>query len=280
MIRGGVVTLISCFAVAAHALEVTGPMIPGGLVRGVAAPGTTITVDGKSIPIAPDGAFIYGIGRDATGTVVLLATSRDGFVERRELTLDPRTYEVQRIDGLPQDKVTPDSAILARIKAETARIRAARVTTSALSGWRDRFIWPAQGPISGVYGSQRILNGVPRAPHLGLDIAAGDGAPVVAPAPGRVILAGRDYVLTGNTLMIDHGLGLFSIFAHLSRIEIEEGALVTAGARLGAVGKTGRATGPHLHWGLYWFDTAVDPALVLPQAEAFGIGAPAATGGE
>jgi murein DD-endopeptidase MepM/ murein hydrolase activator NlpD len=165
---------------------------------------------------------------------------------------------------LEQSKVTPDPANLARIKAEQDQVNATRVTPREAQDFLVPFIWPAKGPISGVYGSQRILNGEPRAPHYGLDIAAPEGSPIVAPAPGIVRLVAPDFFLTGGTVILDHGFGVQSAFIHMSRVDVKDGQVLQQGDLIGHVGKTGRATGPHLHWGMTWGTVRLDPQLWVP----------------
>ena len=230
----------------------------GGLMVGRARPGAEITLDGRKVPGDAEGRFLLGFGRDAPPLAVLTV---DG--DRRELSVAKRDWAVQRIDGLPAEQVSPDPVQLARIKAETELVaeRRSRVTTEAL--FLSGLSAPAQGPISGVFGSQRILNGEPRAPHSGTDIAAAMGAPVASIGDGVVILAHPDLFFTGRTVMIDHGLGLVSVYAHLSRLDVAEGQRVSKGQIIGAVGASGRVTGPHLHWGASWLDVRLDPQTVL-----------------
>jgi murein DD-endopeptidase MepM/ murein hydrolase activator NlpD len=243
----------------AAALELQGSLTQGGMVVGHVAPGAAVTLDGRPLQVSPEGLFVIGFGRDHKATATLTV---DG--EARELAIAPRSYEVQRVEGLPQPTVTPDEAQLARIREEAGRIREARRIDSALTAFAQPFAWPAEGPVSGVFGSQRILNGEPRQPHLGLDVAAPAGAPVRAPAAGRVTLAEPDLFLTGGTILLDHGHGISSVFAHLSRLDVKAGDEVRQGDVIGAVGGTGRATGPHLHWGMSWFGERLDPALLVP----------------
>jgi murein DD-endopeptidase MepM/ murein hydrolase activator NlpD len=179
------------------------------------------------------------------------------------LQIATRQYEIQKVEGLPQNLVTPSAEEEARIAREQAEVTQARTLDLDEPLFESKFIWPALGPISGVYGSQRILNGTPRAPHYGVDVAAPEGSPVVSPADGLVTFAKPDLLLTGGTLIIDHGHGLSSTFLHLSRIDVKVGQRLHQGDLVGAVGATGRATGPHLHWGMNWFDVRVDPALVV-----------------
>jgi murein DD-endopeptidase MepM/ murein hydrolase activator NlpD len=194
-----------------------------------------------------------------------------GREDRRVLAIVKRAYDVLRINGLPPRQVTPSEQDLARIRADDELIEAAKRRDTDGLGFTQKVAWPVLGPISGVYGSQRILNGAPRAPHRGLDVAAPPGTPVGAMASGVVSLAEPDMYFTGGTVMVDHGHGLHSIYVHLQNVLVEVGQDVAQGAVLGTVGSTGRATGPHLHWGVYWFDQAVDPALLVgPMPESLG----------
>ena len=252
--------LLAAAPAIAGSLTLDGDFAEGGLVRAVAAPGTRVTLDGQAVPVAPDGRFLLGFGRDAPATAELVLLLSDGTREERRLAVAQRSYAVQRIDGLPRDTVTPDPATLERIKREAAEVRAARAEPSEEGGFEERLVWPVRGPLSGLYGSQRILDGEPHAPHLGVDIAAPAGTPVVAAASGIVRLAAPLF-LTGNTVIIDHGGGLTTTYAHLSRMDVAVGRRVKQGEEIGAVGATGRATGPNLHWGVEWLGTRLDPQL-------------------
>lgn len=243
---------------AAQAVELEGRLEQGGIAIGRAQPGTSVQLDGRAVPTAADGTFLLGFSRDAAAQAVLEA---DG--ERRVLTIARREWKVQRIQGLPPAKVTPDPAELARIKAENEQVAARRAVVSLRPLFLSGLAQPADGPVSGVFGSQRVLNGEARAPHSGTDIAAPTGAPARAVADGIVTLAHPDMFFTGATVMIDHGLGLQSVYAHLSRLDVAEGQNVGKGQIIGAVGASGRATGPHLHWGATWLDVRLDPETVL-----------------
>ncbi len=243
------------------ALVLDGPLTQGALVRGHTAPGARVRFAGRELRVSPGGDFVIGFGRDAPARVRLELRLPDGESLVRELEVASRRYHVERIDGLPPSKVSPSPEELARIREESALIKAARQRDSALDAFLETFRWPLKGRISGVYGSQRILNGEPRRPHSGVDIAAPAGSEVRAPAGGVVSLAHPGMFFTGKTVMIDHGHGLSSIFAHLSRIRVKAGQRVRQGEVIGEVGATGRVTGPHLHWGLSLFGTRLDPAL-------------------
>ena len=187
-----------------------------------------------------------------------------GKTETQELTITQRTFDIQRINNLPKNQVEPNAEELKRIKAEQVRINAARARDSDLPYAFEGFDWPALGPISGVYGSQRILNGEPRSPHFGVDVAAPLGTPLKAPAGGIVSLADADLFFTGGTIIIDHGHGLASLFAHMQKVAVKEGDSLAKGGYVGNLGRTGRATGPHLHWGMFLFSTPIDPQLLVP----------------
>jgi len=258
-----IVFLVLAPSAASAEIKLEGHLVQGGLVQGSVKPGTSVTLDGERVRVSKDGRFVLGFGYDAKPTHAVVARLPDGRSETRKISIEKRKYDVQRIDGLPEDKVTPPDSELARIRAETALIVAARNHDTATPWFQAGFVWPARGRISGVFGSQRILNGVPRAPHLGLDVAAPVGTPVVAAAGGIVRLDHTDMFYTGGTLIIDHGHGVSTLYIHLSAVEVKNGDRVAQGQRIGAVGATGRATGPHLHWGLHWFDVKLDPALVV-----------------
>ncbi len=251
-------------------IRLDGTPTQGALLRGTVPPGARLWLRGKPVRVDPDGTFVIGFGRDETGPVAL-AVAVPGSPRRFvDLAITRRDWEIQRIDGLPPAQVTPDVAALARIRAEQKRLDEARAVDSAEQGFRGPFIWPALGPISGIFGSQRILNGEPRAPHAGLDIAAPEGAPVRAPAAGVVRLAEPDLFFTGGTVIIDHGHGVTTLYAHLSGLDVRPAQRLAQGAAIGRVGKTGRVTGPHLHLALYWRGVAVDPARQLPQPPSPG----------
>ena len=190
-------------------------------------------------------------------------TPPGGAATPQRLAIAKRDWPVQHIAGLPPAQVTPDPEALRRIAAERERLAAARATDSAGLDFLTPFRLPAAGRVSGVFGSQRILNGEPRQPHFGFDIAAPTGTPLVALAGGRVTLA-AEFFFFGRLVVIDHGHGVNSLYAHLSEVAVAEGALVAAGERIGAIGATGRVTGPHLHLGLSWFTTWLDPQPLIP----------------
>lgn len=252
----------------AAAATLEGAFTQGGLVIGRTDPGATVSLDDRPVRVDPDGVFVFGFHRDAPATAVLTVTAAAGGVERRVLEVAPRDYDIQRIDGLPGTMVTPPEAVLERIRRENAAIAALREIDRPEALFRSGFVWPVIGRISGVYGSQRILNGEPRQPHYGIDIAAPEGTPVVAPADGVVTLAEPDLYFTGGTLILDHGHGLASAFLHLKTIDAAVGDRLRQGEALGTVGATGRATGPHLDWRINWFERRIDPQLLVPPMPA------------
>jgi murein DD-endopeptidase MepM/ murein hydrolase activator NlpD len=245
-------------------LVLRGALTQGGLVFAAALPGTRAALDGKALRVDGSGRFAFGFGRDQGAQASLALIWPDGRRETRPLAIAPRRFDIQRIDGLPPRMVEPSAEDLARIQADNAAITRARARDSAEALWDMAWIWPVTGRISGVYGSQRILNGQPRRPHYGGDIAMPTGTPVVAPADAVVSLAAPDMYFTGGTLILDHGHGVASLYAHLAALDAAPGQRVRQGARIGAVGATGRVTGAHLHWGMTWQATHVDPALVVP----------------
>ncbi|WP_294335040.1 M23 family metallopeptidase [uncultured Sphingomonas sp.] len=252
---------------AAHAggdpFALAGSFEQGGIARGQVPPGTTaLRLNGQPIDFAVDGRFLIAFDRDAGASAVVEAVLADGQVVRDALAIAPRSWNISRLDHLPKIPL-PSAEFAARRPAELARITAARAKQTGAQGWRQAFAWPARGRISTLFGSQRIYAGEPGAYHSGIDIALPTGTPVAAPADGVVILAAEaPFTLEGNLLMLDHGMGLSSAFLHLSRIDVREGETVRQGQAVGAVGATGRATGPHLHWGISWRGARLDPLLV------------------
>jgi len=214
--------------------------------------------------VTPDGRFIFGFGRDAPPLARLTVTLPDGKVDERELQIAQRDYDIQRIDGIAKDYVSPPAEVLARIRADSEAAAKARSADRAETDFDSGFAWPVLGPISGVYGSQRILNGEPRQPHFGVDVAGPVGTPVRAPADGVVTLAHPDMYFSGATLIIDHGFGLSSSFLHLEKILVSEGQVVRRGEVVALMGKSGRVTGAHLDWRMNWRDERIDPALLVP----------------
>jgi len=235
----------------------------GGWLKGMAPGGTvTLKLGGKPITVARDGTFFAAFDRDAAPSATLVATLTDGRVVTHLLTIKPRAWKIERVN-IPRRTGGPTEAFMRLRKPELARINAARAIDTGSQGWRQHFIWPAKGRLSGQFGSQRIYRGEPGSYHSGTDVATGtSGTPFVAPADGVVILAAQTpFTLEGKLLMIDHGMGLNSAFLHCSELLVKEGDTVRQGQTIGRIGATGRATGPHLHWSIKWRDARLDPIL-------------------
>lgn len=264
--------LLALFAGTASAdpgpFTIAGAMSQGGFLYGTVPPGTRLSANGAAVPVASSGAFAIPLARDAGPTLAVGIVYPDGAEEARAFAVAKRAWPVQRIDGLPERQVTPSDEDIAAIKDEQTKIAAARARVRDADAFMQGFAWPAVGPISGVFGSQRILNGQPRATHLGLDIAAPAGTPVEAPADGVVGLVAPGLFFNGNVVILDHGLGVTTIYAHLDSITVAEGQSVRRGEVIGRVGKSGRATGPHLHFGLNVRGVGLDPAEVLGPSPA------------
>lgn len=265
------VTVLLCASgvPASERLELKGEPVQGGMLIGYTRPGAQVRFDGHDVSVAADGEFVIGFGRDAGERMVLEIRFPDASVLRRRLTIRQRRYRIQQIDGLPTGEVTPSKANLARIRREAAKIRVARSENSPRTDFDGAWDWPVVGVITGIYGSQRILNGKPRSPHTGVDIAAPAGTPVCAPIDGVVRFAAPKLFLSGGTVILDHGHGISTTYIHLRRITVRVGQVVRKGQSLGELGATGRATGPNLHWGVNWFARRLDPGLLVPaMAEA------------
>lgn len=239
-------------------LSLRGEPAPGALLIGQTEPDAKVWLDGQLLRINKQGFFVFGFARDAQGEQLLRVESERGQRDRL-ISLQPRQWNIQRVEGVPARTVTPPEEQLQRIRVEAALVRKARKTDSNLADFSGQFVWPASGRISGVYGSQRFYNGNPGSPHLGVDIAAPKGSPVIAPAGGTVTLVHDDMFYSGGTLLIDHGMGLSSTFIHLSKVLVKQGQRVSQGERIAEIGATGRATGPHLDWRLNWYQERLDP---------------------
>lgn len=244
-------------------IVIEGAPTQGGLTRGTAPRGTrALMLDGAPVPVAPDGRFLLGFGRDAGPAATLTAVSGTGERMSLALRITRVARRIRNLPTLPKNTPRTPQAIAARA-AEVARVDGARAALQPVEGWRQRFAWPVTGRISGVFGSQTIYAGEPGSYHTGVDIARASGTPIAAPADGIVVLASPPaFSVEGNLLILDHGLGLSSAFLHLSRIVVPLGAHVRQGQIVGAIGTTGRSTGPHLHWGLVWRGVRLDPQAV------------------
>lgn len=237
----------------------------GSMVIGRVPPGSQVTHAGRTLGVTDYGTVVFGIGRDATGASQVGITSPDGQQRTVNIQVTPRDFPVERINGVPPKTVSPPPKIAERIRREQAGVSDARTRDERIPDFAEHFIWPVKGRISGRFGNQRIYNGTPGSAHSGMDIAAATGTPVKAPAGGIVTFANPDLYLTGGTVLLDHGYGISSNFLHLSKLDVKVGDRVAQGDVIGEVGATGRATGPHLHWGMNWFDTRIDPLLVLER---------------
>lgn len=255
----------------AHIADIPASVAQGGLLQAhapAAASLQLLSADAATpLRLAPDGGFLVGVGRDDAGPLRLRAVYHDGSSQAWTVAVTPRAWRFEKIEGVPEATVNPPPDIAARIGKEQAQVAQARQRDDAREDYSSGFQWPVRGRVSGVYGSQRIYNGTPKSPHSGLDVAVPAGTPIHAPAAGIVTFARPDLYLTGGTVLVDHGHGLSSNFLHLSRIDVQVGQRVEQGTVLGLVGMTGRATGPHMHWGMNWFSTRIDPALLLPTGD-------------
>ncbi len=251
----------------ASAMEISGPQQQGGLLQGQVPAGSQVQALGHEIPVDAAGRFLLGLGRDAPAEVEVAVTLPSGAQQTHVLSITSREYDIQRIDGLPSNQVSPNAETLKRIRRDNALVGQARRRSVDERLFAAGWIWPVTGPISGIYGSQRILNGQPRQPHYGIDIAMPTGTPVLAPSDGIVTLAEPDLFFSGGTMIIDHGQGLSSTFLHLSEMRVAVGDRVQQGDIVALVGATGRVTGAHLDWRMNWFDQRIDPSLLVPPMQ-------------
>jgi murein DD-endopeptidase MepM/ murein hydrolase activator NlpD len=224
----------------------------------------------KILDKTEEGLIVFGVGRDSKSKIELVIKTKSKNAEKPSaesvvnIAIKKRQWKIERVDGLPPSKISPKSKkVLERIAKEAKLVRNARAKNSVAQFFNMPFIKPAEGRISGVYGSQRVLNGEPKRPHFGLDIANKTGTNVIAPASGTVSLVHKDMFYSGGTLIIDHGFGISSTYIHLSAINVKPGQTIKQGELIGKIGATGRATGPHLDWRLNWFNTRLDPQLLI-----------------
>ena len=247
------------FSSPSFSLEFKGKFIQGHYILGKANPGTEIFIDKKKIKVSNDGYFAFGIEKDRKIDIIISENGKK-FTKK----VQKRKYNIQKIEGLPKKKVTPPEEFYARIKRENKLIGEAREIDSDLSFFKEKFIIPVDDAIiTGVYGSQRILNGIPKWPHYGLDFAQKKGTPVKAMNNGIVTLAEKDLFYTGATLIFDHGHGVSTLYMHMDKIFVDKGDHVKKGDIVGTVGTSGRSTGPHLDVRLNWFQTRLDPMSIL-----------------
>ena len=254
--------LFLLFITSSHSIEFNGKFIQGHFITGKTEPGTKIIIGKKEVRVSKDGFFVFGLDRDRKNDILITKIS-NGKRETITKRVLKREYNIQRIDGLPENKVTPPESVYKRIKAENNKIGEARAINSDLIFFKDQFIMPVDGIISGVYGSQRILNGKPKWPHYGIDIAAKKGTKIKSSATGVVTMAESDLYYTGGTIIMDHGHGISSIYSHLETINVSVGDKINQGDIIGTVGSTGRSTGPHLDFRINWFQTRLDPMSVI-----------------
>lgn len=240
-----------------------GELTQGGLIRAEVEPGTSVSIDGRTLLVDEQGRFIFGFDRDYDTSAKVTVVKPTGEIWNGELSVSTREYDVQYVEGIAKKYVEPPAETLARIKKEGVQKRAARKLMSASEGFVADFSWPLTGRISGVYGSQRYYNGKPGRPHFGVDVAAPTGTTFHAPAGGVVTLSEEDMYYEGGLIFLDHGHGLVSAFLHLSGVDVKAGDVVEKGDVLGRVGAGGRANGPHLDWRMYWYDQHIDPVTLV-----------------
>ena len=251
------------FTTTSFAANFKGKFIQGGFIIGETEPGSKVTIDKRKVKVTKEGFFVFGLGRDRKYDVTITIKS-NGKTKKIVKMVQKRKYNIQRIDGLDEKKVTPPEEVYERIKKENKLIAEARAIDSDLVFFKDNFIIPVDDAvITGVYGSQRILNGIPKWPHYGLDFAQDEGTQVKAMISGTVTLAEPNLYYSGGTLIFDHGHGISTLYMHMHEIFVEKGQKITQGDIIGTVGSTGRATGPHLDVRLNWFSTRLDPSTVL-----------------
>ena len=250
------------FSTQLNAIEFKGKFLQGHFIIGITDPSAKIIVDKKEVKVSKDGYFVFGLDRDRKFDVLITKILSGEKVKITKKVLK-RKYRIQRIDGLPENKVTPPESVYKRIKEENNKIGEARAINSNLPFFKDQFIMPVEGIISGVYGSQRILNGKPKWPHYGIDIAANQGTMIKSSASGTVTMAENDLYYTGGTIIMDHGHGISTIYSHLESVMVSVGDKINQGDIIGTVGSTGRSTGPHLDFRVNWFQTRLDPMSLL-----------------
>ena len=245
-----------------YAIEFKGKFMQGNLILGMTEPNAKILVGKKKVKVSENGDFVFGIDRDQKYDLIFtkILNEKKTIITKKVIK---RKYNIQRIDGLAENKVTPPESVYKRIKKENNAIGEARAINSNLQFFKEKFVMPVEGIISGVYGSQRILNGKPRWPHYGIDIAAKQGTMIKSSGSGTVTMAEDDLYYTGGTVIMDHGHGISTIYSHLENVLVSVGDKVNKGDIIGTVGSTGRSTGPHLDFRINWFQTRLDPMSVL-----------------
>jgi len=250
------------FSTNSFAIEFTGKFVQGHFILGQTESGSQIFIGNKEIKVSKDGYFVFGIDRNRKFDI-LITKINNGKKEKITKKVFKRKYKIQKIDGLPENKVTPPESVYKRIKKENNAIGEARAINSDLNYFKNKFIMPVEGIITGVYGSQRILNGKPKWPHYGIDIAADKGTLIISSGKGIVTMSEDDLYYTGGTIIMDHGHGISTIYSHLETVLVSVGDKINQGDIIGTVGSTGRSTGPHLDFRVNWFQTRLDPMTVL-----------------
>ena len=245
-----------------NAIEFKGKFLQGHFIVGITDPNAKIIVGKKEVKVSKDGYFVFGLDRDRKFdlTITKINNGRKEIITKKVLK---RRYNIQRIDGLEESKVTPPESVYKRIKEENNKIGETRAINSDLPFFKNQFIMPVKGIISGVYGSQRILNGKPKWPHYGIDIAAKQGTMIKSSGSGVITMAEDDLYYTGGTIIMDHGHGISTIYSHLETVMVSVGDKINQGDIIGTVGSTGRSTGPHLDFRVNWFQTRLDPMSIL-----------------
>jgi murein DD-endopeptidase MepM/ murein hydrolase activator NlpD len=246
-----------------HAVEFLGNFKQGSFILGKTDPNSKVFIDDRKVRVSNDGYFAFGLDRDRKNNVLIKIINKKE-TKLIEKKVFKRKYKIQRIDGLPPKQVTPPPEVYERIKKDNILIGKARAIDSKLVFFKDKFIYPIDKYIiTGVYGSQRILNGKPRRPHYGIDFHAPEGTPVKSMMDGVVTLVANDMYFTGGTIIFDHGHGVSTLYMHMKDINVKKGQKVKKGEVVGTLGQSGRATGPHLDIRLNWFEVKLDPASVL-----------------
>ena len=262
------VCLAATLKLQASPMVLQGSLQQGSLLLGTVEKGSRAVYRDRALPVTASGQFLLGLGRDAPASIELRIVDSEGLQTVQKYEVAKRDYRIQRVNGVPSKTVDPSASDLARIRNDSALVASARREITSKEDFLDGFQLPLDGPITGVYGSQRVYNGVPKSPHYGVDYAAPTGTQVLSPAAGIVRLAHRDLFYSGGTLIVDHGHGLSSSFLHLSDVLVAEGTRVSRGQPIAKVGATGRATGPHLDWRMNWHNERIDPQLVLETLPA------------
>lgn len=260
--------LIASFSFSALAVELKGHLTQGGLVTGQLNNAKSVSLNDKPLKLSDTGLFVFGFGRDAKPNHTLSWVDKSGKNHSQDLVITLRDYNIDKITGVAKKYVSPPKAVSERIGREAVAVRKARAVNSDLEYFLQPVLRPAEGRISGVYGSQRYFNGEPRRPHFGLDIANKTGSPVYAPISGTVVFAEPDLYYSGGTLILDHGHGVTSTYIHLSKLDVKVGDKITQGMKVAEIGATGRVTGPHLDWRFNWQGERLDPALLMQDTLA------------